>query len=240
MCAKILKKGSSSRALAFFLPLFVASLSHIFNPSSCLAMEHDPLLLRGDTVISINGDRGQGEDQSDDPQFQKLPVMDFPENYESLKREPDSKAAVAAMKDINRGLYYADIVDVGDEDEKEKIFKKAQSEMICSSKENLGEALIGRAREGAEENGPVQVYFRGNKEQITGLIKIVEQFEQHSENLNKIILEDRGAFRRENERNREKYEDLMKTRNILIICIPATFILTGVGTWALTWYLGGR
>lgn len=244
MRTKILKKGSSSRALAFFLPLFMASLSHIFNPSSCLAMETETEgenrpLLKG-VIIPINGDQEQGEDQSEDFQVQKLPEINLPKNYESLKQEPNSKDAVAAMQNINTGLYYADIVDVEDEDEKEKIFKNAQLEGICSNKENLGEVIIGRARDAADENGPVQVYFRGNKAQITGLIEIVEQFEKQEKDLKKIILDERKAFYRENEKNRLKYKDLTTTKNILIVCIPVTFILTGAGVWALTWYLGGR
>jgi len=217
----------------------------MFNAPSCLAMdteikgENRPLL-KTDVIIPINGDQEQGGDQSEDLQVQKLPEINLPENYEILKQEPNSKDAVAGMKDINRGLYYADIADVGDEDEKEEIFKKAQLEDICSNKENLGEAIIGKARNAADENGPVQVYFRRNREQITGLRQIVEQYEKQEKDLKQIILEERKAFHLKNEKNRAKYKNLTTTRNILIICIPVTFILTGVGAWALTWYLGGR
>ena len=79
MCTKILKKESSSRALAFVLLMFMMPLGFIGNTQKCGAMENDdekkPLL--GHADASINGDARDVEQggggltsvvvQSDDP-----------------------------------------------------------------------------------------------------------------------------------------------------------------------------
>lgn len=79
MCTKILKKESSSRALAFFMLMFMMPLGFIGNTHSCGAMENDDEKKRllGHTYASINGDARdveQGREiltsvvvQSDDP-----------------------------------------------------------------------------------------------------------------------------------------------------------------------------
>jgi len=66
MCTRILKKESSSRALAFVFLLFMMPLGFIGNAQSCRATEDEPLL-RGHAsgqhvVIPINGDRGDLEE----------------------------------------------------------------------------------------------------------------------------------------------------------------------------------
>lgn len=68
MCTKILKKESSSRALAFFMLMFMMPLGFIGNTQSCGAMENDdekkPLLGRTDTSINGNAkdvEQGRGD-----------------------------------------------------------------------------------------------------------------------------------------------------------------------------------
>jgi len=65
MCTRILKKESSSRALAFVALLFMMPLGFIGNAQSCRATEdteHQPLLRRNDVAIPINGDGGDLEE----------------------------------------------------------------------------------------------------------------------------------------------------------------------------------
>lgn len=118
MCAKILKKESSSRALAFFMLLFMTPLAFINNTQSCRAMEvvdteNDPLLGSGsgnrDVRIPINGDGGDMEERVPvSISRKKITPVQVDRN---LLSPLNSTEANRSKNDIEQYLYYADLVN---------------------------------------------------------------------------------------------------------------------------------
>jgi hypothetical protein len=250
MCTKILKKESSSRALAFFMLMFMMPLGFIGNTQNCEAMQHDqaensPLLGRVDTSINGNGsDVEQGRNnlisvavQSDD----LPPKIVIPDG---LLKELDSRAAVEAMKIVKKGLRYADAVDAKDDDAVEEIFQEVMLLKICNLKDDLGEKLLARAIDDADI---VQKFFTQNRDKIQVLIKTVENYEEFAEKLKKLIIQEREDFANEqrnlhaqNKKNLEENKSLKSTRTILAICLPVAVGVTGLCTWAIMMYWGGH
>lgn len=249
MCTKILKKESSSRALAFVLLMFMMPLGFIGNTHSCRAMQHDqaesrPLL--GHANISINGnardvEQGRGDLTSVIVQFADLPPKISVDA--KLLEELDSSAAVEAMKMVKVGLRFADAVDAEATNIIEEIYRAAQLELLCNNKADLGEILITRARKGADE---VQSFFVANRDRNRVLIETIRSYEIYAEKLRKIIEErknflvEQEKLLKKNEKKLEKYKSAKRTRTVLAICLPVAVVVTGLGTWALTMYLGGN
>ena len=197
MCTKILKKESSSRALAFVLLMFMMPLGFIGNVQSCGAMQLDPAEdspLLGHANTSINGnardlEQGGGGLTSVVVQSGDLPPkIDIPED---LLKELDSSNAVEAMKMVKKGLRYADAVDAKDDDTIEEIFQEVMLLKICNLKDDLGEKLLARAIDDADI---VQKFFAQNRDKIQVLIKTVENYEEFAGKLKKIIIQERKFF----------------------------------------------
>mgnify|MGYP003386558178 CR=1 FL=1 len=222
MCTKILKKESSSRALAFVLLMFMMPLGFIGNTHSCGAMENDDEKKRllGHANTSINGnakdvEQGRGVLTSVVVQFD-----------DQLLKELDSSDAVKAMEYVKTALSLGDNLDIefGEaakdiEAIKEIYLEEQKGGIKCDKGQTLGEVIIARGISGADV---VQDYFVKNKERIAALIKVVKE---HQIENNRILSENKC---------------LKTTRTILVVCIPVAFVVAGVGAWALTWYLGGK
>ncbi len=235
MCTRILKKESSSRALAFVVLLFMMPLGFIGNAQSCGATEdteHQPLLRRNDVAIPINGDGGDLEEGG--LILNGIPQVHVPQN---LLIELDSQSAVAAKKDIDQYLYYADLVSAGVDGEEglEILFQESSERLKISNKQELGEELLKRARAALKANGELITYLRAIKGQANSLREKIKEFKKQEQESHQRELAREREMAAQKEQTRSLEKSLCRTRWILGISLPAVTLLS-IGAVLFTHY----
>ncbi|MGV8949010.1 MAG: hypothetical protein ACOH2E_06590 [Candidatus Paracaedibacter sp.] len=234
-------------------------LGFIGNVQNCGAMQHDQTensALLGHANTSINGNARDAEDveqgrgaltsvvvQSDD----LPPKIVIPED---LLRELESSAAAVALANIQDGLYYLRLVKANRLDLIDNLFKARVEEGKYSDRKIFDSRIVLNATEGADLKGPLQEYFRTNNIKIKDLIQKVEELGGREAVLRDIILAEKQQrnleknlaerLQRDHEINLAELKSVNRTNLLLKICLPAVFVVAGVGAWAVTWYWGGK
>ena len=258
MCTKILKKESSSRALGFFMLMFMMPLGFIGNTQNCEAMQYDQdegssLLRHANTSINGNArnlsdvEQGRGVLTSVVVQSDDLPPKIV--ISKDLKEELDNTDATVALANIQDGLYYLRLVKANKLDLIDNLFQARLQELKYSDRKTFDSRIVPNATEGADLKGPLQK-FRDTNLKIKDLIQKIEELAEQEAKLIKIIVSERQQrdreknladnLQRDHELNLAELKSVNRTNLILKICLPAVFIVAGVGAWAVTWYWGGK